>query len=112
MESEPQTADIPAPSVPNLAFVEDLYHAWVRDASSVPEAWRVYFERLPRTAGTAPAPEAFPPRRPDGARAAGEAGVQADAAFQQKVDRLVAAYRDYGHLRADLDPLRLTRRAE
>jgi 2-oxoglutarate dehydrogenase E1 component len=113
MEPGPQTSELDAPSVPNLAFVEDLYHAWVRDASSVPEAWRRYFERLPRTAGTAPAPDAFPPRRLDGARAAGaEEAVQADAAFQQKVDRLVAAYRDFGHLRADLDPLRLTQRAE
>jgi 2-oxoglutarate dehydrogenase E1 component len=113
MEAGPQPSDLEGPSVPNLAFVEDLYHAWVRDPSSVPEAWRRYFERLPRTAGTAPAPDAFPPRRLDGARAAGaEEAVQADAAFQQKVDRLVAAYRDFGHLRADLDPLRLTQRAE
>src|SRR5512134_521827 len=108
MEPGPQTPSEPdAPSVPNLAFVEDLYHAWVKDPSAVPDEWRRYFERLPEAEGTAPAPESFPPRRLDGARAAGPGGtVQADAAFQQKVDRLVAAYRDYGHLRADLDPLR------
>src|SRR6266511_474549 len=113
MASQLQSSDVPAPSVPNLAFVEGLYYAWLADPSSVEEPWRRYFEKLPATPGTAPAPRAFPPRRPDGARAAGAGGAaQADAAFQARVDRLVSAYREFGHLRADLDPLRLTQRAE
>jgi 2-oxoglutarate dehydrogenase E1 component len=113
MEPEPQASEIiPEPTVPNLAFVEDLYHAWVKDPSAVPEPWQRYFERLPEVAGTGPAPAAFPPRRLDGGRAAVREGALPDAAFQEKVDRLVAAYREYGHLRADLDPLRLTQRAE
>jgi 2-oxoglutarate dehydrogenase E1 component len=112
MASE-QRAPVPAPSVPNLAFVEDLYYAWLADPASVGEGWQRYFERLPATPGVARAPSAFPPRRPDGARvgARGEA-AEPDAGFQAKVDRLVTAYREYGHLRADLDPLRLTQRAE
>src|SRR5512138_1452910 len=100
-------SDLPAPSVPNLSFVEDLYYAWLAEPTSVPEPWRRYFEGLPATPGTAPAPESFPRHRPDG-RAA-EAG--SDAAFQARVDRLVQAFREYGHLRADLDPLGLTQRA-
>jgi 2-oxoglutarate dehydrogenase E1 component len=113
MDPQPQPAELPAPSVPNLAFVEDLYYAWLSDPASVAEPWRRYFEALPRTPGAAPAPTAFPPRRPDGVPAAGpQAAAQADAAFQARVDRLVEAYREYGHLRADLDPLRLTQRAE
>ncbi len=113
MASQPQSPEILAPSVPNLAFVEDLYYAWLADPASVDEPWRRYFDGLPRTPGTAPAPAAFPPRRPDGARTNGTAVARAaDAAFQAKVDRLVTAYREYGHLRADLDPLRLTQRAE
>ncbi len=113
MASQQRTSEIPAPSVPNLAFVEELYYAWLADPAAVPDPWRRYFEQVPATPGTAPGPDAFPPRRPDGARAEGPAGAaQADAAFQAKVDRLVAAYRDYGHLRADLDPLGLIRRAE
>src|SRR6266508_2057913 len=113
MASQPQSPEIQAPSVPNLAFVEDLYYAWLADPASVDEPWRRYFDGLPRTPGTAPAPAAFPPRRPDGGRTNGTAVARAaDAAFQAKVDRLVTAYREYGHLRADLDPLRLTQRAE
>jgi 2-oxoglutarate dehydrogenase E1 component len=106
-----RTSDLPAPSVPNLPFVEDLYYAWLADPTSVGEPWRRYFEGLPGAPGTAPAPAAFARRRPgpDGeGRVAPGAG---DAAFQARVDRLVQAYREYGHLRADLDPLGLTQRA-
>jgi 2-oxoglutarate dehydrogenase E1 component len=110
MASPQPPSDLPAPSVPNLSFVEDLYYAWLADPTSVAEPWRRYFDGLPRTPGAAPAPAAFPRRRPDGARAA--APPEADAAFQAKVDKLVVAYREYGHLRADLDPLALTNRAE
>src|SRR5512138_474938 len=102
-------SDLPTPSVPNLAFVEDLYYAWLAEPTSVPEPWQRYFEGLPRTPGTAPAPESFPRHRPDGHAIA--AAATSDAAFQAKVDRLVQAYREYGHLRADLDPLGLTQRA-
>jgi 2-oxoglutarate dehydrogenase E1 component len=112
MASQHEQPDIAAPSVPNLAFVEGLYYAWLADPASVGEAWRRYFERLPSAPGAAPAPAAFPPRRPDGHAAAAPTAREADAAFQAKVERLVAAYRDYGHLRADLDPLGLTQRAE
>ncbi|HUL60546.1 MAG TPA: 2-oxoglutarate dehydrogenase E1 component, partial [Anaeromyxobacteraceae bacterium] len=35
-----------------------------------------------------------------------------DAAFQARVDRLVEAYREFGHLRARLDPLGLARQAD
>src|SRR5512138_2649588 len=103
-------SDLPAPSVPNLSFVEDLYYAWLAEPTSVPEPWQRYFEGLPAAPGAAPAPESFPRHRPDGH--AIEAGAGADAAFQAKVDKLVQAYREYGHLRADLDPLGMTRRAE
>jgi 2-oxoglutarate dehydrogenase E1 component len=105
-----QPPETPAPSVPNLSFVEDLYYAWLADPTSVDEAWRRYFESLPPSPRAAP-PAEFPRRRRDGERAEG-APVASEAAFQAKVDRLVQAYREFGHLRADLDPLGLTGRAE
>jgi 2-oxoglutarate dehydrogenase E1 component len=110
MASEQELTDLPA-GAPNLSFVEDLYYAWLADPSSVDEPWRRYFDGLPATPGARPAPAAFPRRRPDGALSAAGAAA-ADAAFQAKVDRLLQAYREYGHLRADLDPLALTQRAE
>jgi len=106
-----QPSDLPVPSVPNLSFVEDLYYAWLADPTSVGEPWRRYFEGLPAAPGAAPAPAAFPRRRPGQDGAGRAAPAAADAAFQARVDRLVQAYREYGHLRADLDPLALTQRA-
>ncbi|HEX9050250.1 MAG TPA: 2-oxoglutarate dehydrogenase E1 component [Anaeromyxobacter sp.] len=100
---------VPDPGAPNLSFVEDLYYAWLADPTSVGEAWQRYFEGLPSAPGATPAPASFPRRRLDGAARADAAG--ADASFQARVDRLVQAYREYGHLRADLDPLGLTQRA-
>jgi 2-oxoglutarate dehydrogenase E1 component len=110
--SSPETdLPVPAPSASNLSFVEDLYYEWLADPSTVDDRWGRYFASLPRTPGTAPAPEAFEPRRPNGSAHAAPATASADAAFQARVDQLVTAYREYGHLRADLDPLALTRRA-
>ncbi|BDG04454.1 2-oxoglutarate dehydrogenase E1 component [Anaeromyxobacter oryzae] len=104
------------PSPTNLSFVENLYYAWLRDPSAVDAPWRAYFENLPPAPGAAPPPEAFEPRRANGHAALTAAGPSAgagpDAAFQAKVDRLVQAYREYGHLRARLDPLGLVRPAE
>jgi len=109
--------ELPAPpSVANLAFVENLYYAWLADPASVDEPWGRYFAGLPPAApGEAPAPDAFPRRRADVAAAAsvhGGGSAGPDAAFQAKVDRLVQAYREYGHLRAKLDPLGLVRPSE
>ena len=105
-----QQPEDPGPSVPNLSFVEDLYYAWLADPTSVDAAWARYFETLPPSPPAAP-PTAFPRRRPDGEAAAG-APAASEAAFQAQVDRVVQAYREFGHLRSDLDPLGLTGRAE
>ncbi|HTP53309.1 MAG TPA: 2-oxoglutarate dehydrogenase E1 component [Anaeromyxobacteraceae bacterium] len=101
-----------APSASNLGFVEDLYFAWQKDPSSVGEEWRAYFEKLPPAPGAAPAPTAWPSRRPaDGHLSAADA--EGREALQLRVDRLVRAWRQYGHLQAALDPLGLVpRRAE
>ncbi|MFY3744378.1 2-oxoglutarate dehydrogenase E1 component [Anaeromyxobacter sp. Red801] len=111
MSSPPEPQALP--SAPSLSFVEDLYYAWLADPRSVDGSWRRYFEGLPAAPGAAPAPASFPRRRPDGAAGPQPAACAGgDAAFQAKVDRLVQAYREYGHLRARLDPLGLVRPAE
>jgi 2-oxoglutarate dehydrogenase E1 component len=100
------------PSVSNLPFVEDLYYAWLADPSAVDERWQATFAALPGSPGARPAPEAFT-RRTVAVAAAGPASSgEANASFQAKVDRLVEAYREFGHLRANLDPLGLVRPAE
>ncbi|BDG10502.1 2-oxoglutarate dehydrogenase E1 component [Anaeromyxobacter paludicola] len=118
MQPVPESAT--APSAANLAFVEELYYDYLRDPSTVPETWRRYFDALPRPEGdVAPPPE--PAWRRNGFTAAlpGELaakeppagpGASSEEAFQFRVDKLVETYRDYGHLRARLDPLGLARR--
>jgi 2-oxoglutarate dehydrogenase E1 component len=103
----PSDAPPAAPSASNLGFVEDLYFAWREDPASVDEAWRAYFETLPPAPDAAPAPAAWP------ARTVREGnGSRADdrEAFRLRVDRLTRAWRTFGHMQSDLDPLGLTRR--
>jgi len=87
--------ELPLPDPGSLPFVEALWETFRRDPSAVAPSWRAYFERL----------------RPDGAdRAATGDGAELAAlpdaaAFQARVDALVQAYRDRGHLAARIDPL-------
>jgi 2-oxoglutarate dehydrogenase E1 component len=100
---------VPPPSFSNLDFVEELYFRYLRDPSSVDEGWRRYFAAMPAVPEAAAGPGLPPPRR---AAAQAERAAPAAAegeAFRARVDRLVQAYRDYGHLRANLDPLGLER---
>ena len=110
MAHQPE-ASLQAPSFSNLDFVEKLYFDYLADPSSVDGTWRAYFEQLPRVAP--PPREPFGPRaHPRAARPAGSrAGEQpAGEVLQFRVDRLVQAYREQGHLYARLDPLGLERR--
>jgi len=97
----------------NLAFVEDLYFQWRTDPTSVDPAWRSYFESLDAAGEPAIAPPAtfkrsifagatVVPLRP---RAA------STSVAAERVHHLVEAYREHGHLAADLDPLGLVKRA-
>ncbi|MBI5069359.1 MAG: 2-oxoglutarate dehydrogenase E1 component [Deltaproteobacteria bacterium] len=88
-----------APSPPNLDYVEELYQRYRADPASVEPGWRSYFSSWPE-----PAPAGTPANGHSAARAAVPA-AGGDPAFQQRVDLLVQAYRERGHLQADLDPL-------
>jgi len=67
-------------------YVDELYRQWQRDPSSLAEQWRHFFAGFDLAAGsTTPSP--------------------ADAADQSKVASLIFAYRNVGHLIADVDPL-------
>ena len=105
----PTPSDAPpaAPSASNLGFVEDLYFGWLQDPASVDERWRAYFETLPPVPDAAPAPSTWPARAP---REAGASRTDDREAFRLRVDRLVNAWRTFGHLQADLDPLGMERR--
>ena len=96
----------------NLAFVEDLYYQLRTDPASVDPAWRSYFESL----DTAGEPAIAPPATFKRSIFAGGTVVPlrpkaAASVASERVQRLVEAYREHGHLSADLDPLGLVKRA-
>ena len=68
-------------------YVEQMYEQWQQDPSSMSEEWRLFFSGFDLAA------------RPTGAVASER------AADQSKVVSLIFAYRNLGHLIADLDPL-------
>jgi 2-oxoglutarate dehydrogenase E1 component len=68
-------------------YAEQMYEQWQRDPSSLSEEWRLFFAGFDLAA------------RPTGAIASER------AADQSKVASLIFAYRNLGHLIADLDPL-------
>lgn len=102
--------EMPAPS--NLDFVEPLYAEYLRERSAVSAEWQDYFARLengePPPAGFRLEPT-FPRRSifdPAGAEpGASGAGQERLLRLQQRVDRLIRAYRVRGHIQARFDPL-------
>ena len=109
----------------NLAFAEELYFQFLRDPGSIEPAWRVYFEGLSgpeattRDKGAAALipPAAFPrsifapaaaPKIAEGNPTASRTSVRL---LSERVQRLVEAYRELGHLNANLDPLGLLKRS-
>jgi 2-oxoglutarate dehydrogenase E1 component len=99
----------------NAPFVEQLYENWLENPASVPDEWRMYFDKLQLLPGTlakdiphAPIVESFALRAKEGAARAPAAG---DLDRKQvSVIQLVAEYRFRGCLLADLDPLKRQQR--
>jgi len=105
----------------NLPFVEELYFQFLNDPASVDPSWRRYFQSLNGSGNGNGASALVPPaafRRsifagggvtiPSGA---GIAGSRISVRLlSERVQRLVEAYRELGHLTANLDPLGLVRR--
>ena len=108
-------------SGPNFAFAEELYYQYLATPAASIAGWRRYFDTLNRENG-AGAPVAAPPvafqrsifagqRRH---RVRGGRGIVSSRTsvrlLSERVQRLVEAYRELGHLSAELDPLGLVKR--
>ncbi len=96
------------PETPNLLYIEELYTTYQKDPTAVPPEWRQYFDALEHDlARPVPAPPPRPAAQPapqPAATAPSPAAMEV-AGFQERVDELVEAYRELGHLAAQLDPL-------
>jgi 2-oxoglutarate dehydrogenase E1 component len=108
----------------NLAFAEELYFQFLRDPASVDPTWRSYFQGLDAAESAKAAkgvsglipPTAFvrnvfasiAATSPSGSPVASRTSVRL---LSERVGRLVEAYRELGHLSANLDPLGLLKRS-
>lgn len=110
----------PAPNSLSLGFIEQLYADYVRDPSSVSSDWRQYFEGLtpggrsndmPRFGPSFVPTSLFNPLGGNGKNGHAIAGVRdlEIAVLQDRVDQLVRAYRERGHMVAKIDPLGMGR---
>ncbi|OBS08381.1 2-oxoglutarate dehydrogenase E1 component [Acidihalobacter prosperus] len=96
----------------NADYLEALYETYLQSPDGVPQAWRRYFDALPRVDGHAHDVAHAPIRalfvRSD--RHPGGHSAQPSAsgiAKQLRVLQLINAYRFLGHRAADIDPLEL-----
>ncbi len=106
--------DAALPSPANLDFVEGLYAEYSRDPSSVSPEWRAYFETLNNGEPSAPGfrlgpsfsrRSLFHPPDSAGSLIAAGADPMLPLLWQHRVDRLIRAHRERGHIQARVDPL-------
>ncbi len=101
----------------NAAYVEELYEVYLQDPNDVPEEWRTYFEKLPQVNGSGHQDVPHSAVREHFAKIAkvrtkplsvqNDLGVSEHERKQVRVIQLIGAFRQRGHQRADLDPLKL-----
>ncbi len=95
-------------------FVDALFAQWSRDPHSVDATWQQFFagfelglaRPVPPTKGSTAQDTADASRV---AAASGTLSTSGDLQAQRGVDLLIARYREFGHLAAQLDPLGTTR---
>lgn len=92
---------------PNLGYVQEQYERYAADPESVDASFRELFQRW----GAPPAVEAATEREYDSAKVQAPTEEQVSPQLLHKAvaaGKLVWNIRTYGHLAADIDPLRLT----
>ncbi len=117
--SLPPTSPRDAVNAWGADYIDGLYEQWRVDPASVDAAWQQFFKgfelgvEAPAKRRGAGAPASASGAAQAGAHAASAGARAADAAvapaaaleLQRKVDELIARYRAFGHLAAQLDPL-------
>lgn len=102
----------------NAAYVEELYDTYLHDPNAVDEAWRNYFDQLPRVEGVVDADTPHSIIRAQFAELAkerarshaplGSGSINIEHERKQiKVVQLINSYRSRGHKMAKTDPLEL-----
>ncbi|EJS43355.1 kgd1p [Saccharomyces arboricola H-6] len=100
-------------STSNATYIDEMYHAWQKDPSSVHVSWDAYFKNMSNPKVSATSAFQAPPsisNFPQGTEAAplGTAtsgAVDENVSIHLKVQLLCRAYQVRGHLKAHIDPL-------
>ncbi|MGH7826297.1 MAG: 2-oxoglutarate dehydrogenase E1 component [Candidatus Binatia bacterium] len=83
----------------NLAYVEELYAAYLKEPSAVPSDWQSYFAKLENSDGLRPSVEQNGKEQPIPA--------PLESTLQDQLNAMIHAYRTFGHRVARIDPLNL-----
>ena len=94
------------------AYLESLYESYLKDSSSIPQDWKIYFDSLPQINGEQ---KEVSHREVINRFKAEEVNATPNntsnkietSVKQIKVLQLIQAYRNRGHQKANLDPLGL-----
>ena len=99
----------------NASYVEELYEAYLKDPSEIPDQWRSYFETLPVVEGVlapdishATVRDHFLLLSKNQSRVAPVSASSISSEYERKqfaVSELINSYRRAGHGKAKLDPL-------
>lgn len=96
----------------SMAYVDSLYEDYIADPQSVPEEWQDFFSSLPEVnhQNNEISHKAIRQYFLENANNK-KVQIASSDLKQAEVAHLINAYRTYGHLEADLDPLNMTERA-
>ncbi len=96
----------------NIDYLEDLYEQYLKNPEQVAPEWRQYFANLPQVNGLAVQDISHDSIRQDLREAASKArrveaaaNLTTETGKQFAVTKLINAYRTFGHLHAEIDPL-------
>lgn len=93
----------------NVAYLEEMYETYLRAPNELSADWRNYFESLPKVNGAEVSPASVRQHFLQLAQAPIQRAVSGAAALPvyYKIGLWLDAYRRYGHMVADLDPLNM-----
>jgi 2-oxoglutarate dehydrogenase E1 component len=97
----------------NAAYMEELYESYLKDPGIVPKEWQIFFESLPHLSDTGTTDISHAEIREYFSRLARQPRslqmpISADLLKERKqinIEKLVDAYRYFGHLASKIDPL-------
>ena len=105
-------------STSNAQYIDEMFEAWKQDPSSVHVSWNAYFKNLKNTGTPTSAAFQAPPiligtpqgtqSNPLGVGNATSGGIDNNINLHLKVQLLCRAYQVRGHLKAHIDPLKIS----